>query len=804
MINYYAQDFAIVKDNLIKYLKDNYGYDDSLATDISGIFIDLTAYITTQLNWLLNNRTAEVYLSEATLPENVYNISRQLGYKPAGAVPASITLKLTVDERVKETIQILARSTIISKSGQKYSILQDLEINEGFNIDDEFLFSALEGYYITQEYFAKGNKNETVVLDIPDNYYLAQGKIEVFVNGEQWSEVDYFNYKREKVFEVDYLNNRIIFGDGLSGLQLSENDYVVINFFATKGSAGVVSASEEWQFESVIKYSDGKEFKPKIINEEKSSSAKDKDTIDYIKAIAPRYFAMNERYVSVEDIKTAVLKYLGRGKVMVLRATHISTTLEQELDNLKQADKANSLKNYIDAYLDGLNSDAQWQSYLSSIDNTALRDNINNRLNTLINNLKTDAEIDDLLNKMDKTDLQNELTDYLYNLLEGIINKETIYDLFEYINTINIENALIAYADGSNLTYTGNFNVINISPSTLTISYYIGGSNYTATDDGAGNITGTNLNGTIDYAAGTYTLNFTTAPDNNTNITASYNVAKDDFVSQLKDRISETVNDIINDTVLNQYLAQISNAVLISALRNKLNDKLDNILNDSELSGYISQVANDTLANDISNYLTNYLDNLWTDNNVSNEVNSIDKTSEVENIKTELNNIISDTSKANWITIYYVDEDSDGFYVAPAQAVIDDLANYLNDQSRKILSVYYEVLSAASKIRYVDVLVKVNIKETYKADIVLQNLSSAIDELLKGRNFGEELYLSEVYDKLADIEGVRYLIAEISDNNDTEGIRNIYDDDGYVYMVKPKMDEIITKGTVNLQVISNG
>ncbi len=61
-----------------------------------------------------------------------------------------------------------------------------------------------------------------------------------------------------------------------------------------------------------------------------------------------------------------------------------------------------------------------------------------------------------------------------------------------------------------------------IKRGSITVSYTIGGNSYTATDDGKGDITGTNLNGTVDYLTGNVSLTFTSAPDNLTSIDITY------------------------------------------------------------------------------------------------------------------------------------------------------------------------------------------------------------------------------------------------------------------------------------------
>ena len=82
----------------------------------------------------------------------------------------------------------------------------------------------------------------------------------------------------------------------------------------------------------------------------------------------------------------------------------------------------------------------------------------------------------------------------------------------------------IGTGDGATTSFSGTLARKPVKPSSVTIHYTIGGTDYTATDDGSGNISGTDVSGTIDYQTGDWSLTFTTAPDDATNITADYTV----------------------------------------------------------------------------------------------------------------------------------------------------------------------------------------------------------------------------------------------------------------------------------------
>ena len=104
----------------------------------------------------------------------------------------------------------------------------------------------------------------------------------------------------------------------------------------------------------------------------------------------------------------------------------------------------------------------------------------------------------------------------------GVIKKRKGYSLFGRM-IYGVSTETLGTGDGTTLTFNGTLANIDIETGSLSISYTIASTAYTATDDGAGNIAGTDVTGTIDYTAGTWSLTFTTAPDNATAITADYN-----------------------------------------------------------------------------------------------------------------------------------------------------------------------------------------------------------------------------------------------------------------------------------------
>ena len=77
-------------------------------------------------------------------------------------------------------------------------------------------------------------------------------------------------------------------------------------------------------------------------------------------------------------------------------------------------------------------------------------------------------------------------------------------------------------ADGSTTQFTTTLTT-PVVPGTVSVTYTIGATQHTANDDSNGNIAGTNVeSGSIDYDSGAFSITFSSAPDNLTNIDISY------------------------------------------------------------------------------------------------------------------------------------------------------------------------------------------------------------------------------------------------------------------------------------------
>lgn len=84
------------------------------------------------------------------------------------------------------------------------------------------------------------------------------------------------------------------------------------------------------------------------------------------------------------------------------------------------------------------------------------------------------------------------------------------------------DESLVADAGGSLTVFAGLLANGQVTPGSVSIAATVGAAAKAMADDGLGRLSGTGGKGFIDYGSGFYSLHFTTAPDDNTAITADY------------------------------------------------------------------------------------------------------------------------------------------------------------------------------------------------------------------------------------------------------------------------------------------
>lgn len=122
---------------------------------------------------------------------------------------------------------------------------------------------------------------------------------------------------------------------------------------------------------------------------------------------------------------------------------------------------------------------------------------------------------------------------------------------------------------------------------------------------------------------------------------------------------------------------------------------------------------------------------------------------------------LADDCKANLVQVPILGRDVNGFYVAPSAALINALQTYL--EGIKEVTQVPEVVSGEPWLVNAVIEGTIGVADGYVKPTVLSNVLKAIDDILRDREFGQNLYLNEIMSVAPDpltgiggVEGVSY------------------------------------------------
>jgi len=95
-ISYLGKDYNQFKANLIQFAKQYFPdtYNDFNEASPGALFLELAAYVGDVLSFYSDNNLKESLLEQAAEGQNIFDISKQLGYKPNNVVPAFVNLDI--------------------------------------------------------------------------------------------------------------------------------------------------------------------------------------------------------------------------------------------------------------------------------------------------------------------------------------------------------------------------------------------------------------------------------------------------------------------------------------------------------------------------------------------------------------------------------------------------------------------------------------------------------------------------------------------------------------------------------------
>ena len=320
-------DFDQIKTSIKDYIRSNSEFTDY---DFEGsnlsLLIDTLAYNTYITAYNTNAVVNEVFLDSAVLRQNVVSLARNIGYVPQSkkAARAVVSMLASVPTSgITSTTPTLTMKAGVVATGAandlnySFCIPQDITVPVSDSLGYFENINVYEGAFVKTTFTVDNSQPDQKFILPNSGVDLSSLIVKVRPTegdeiSEEYTKVDNIvgvttTSKKYLVQEVSGEKYEIIFGDGIIGRKLDNNNFIEATYIVTNGKEanGVTNLS----FNGVILDSNNI-FVPQstlVVNTvESASDGAEIESIASIKNYAPRLYSSQYRAVSANDYEAII------------------------------------------------------------------------------------------------------------------------------------------------------------------------------------------------------------------------------------------------------------------------------------------------------------------------------------------------------------------------------------------------------------------------------------------------------------------------------------------------------------------
>jgi len=334
----FGKDFETNRDEIISFLQLRFGPEVSsnIVASEKGIeLIEMFAFGLSTMNWYGDRQADDTNLRDVRLRAAAVTIARQLGYKPAAAVPPAVRITMTLAAPAPSRFTIEKGRKLQGPSGLIFEVVDETIFDVGESGPKEF--DARQGESLESVFVSTGEPAQIFqITNVPDGFSIAQDSPQLFVSAVEWDENRFMEFEQTNQFEFQYGFSppRAVMGDGVAGNIPLKDAELRFKFFVTSGTGGSVAANTVTAFvEPVV--AGTTLIEPILVHDEPSTPGSDRETIDAIKVNAPLVFQTAQRAVTQVDLDGWINSFSDPtwGSVAIGRAT-TPRSVEQDAEAL--------------------------------------------------------------------------------------------------------------------------------------------------------------------------------------------------------------------------------------------------------------------------------------------------------------------------------------------------------------------------------------------------------------------------------------------------------------------------------------
>ena len=328
-----ALEFDEVRDSIKNFIKTKTDFQDY---DFEGsnlsMLVDILSYNTLYTTYNVNMASNELNLDTAVLRDNIVSISKRLGYTPSSYTSSKVKANVNVSGiQSYDVVRFKKGASLNASSNQKnytFILTEDLDISvknrSTVSFENVELFEGTE-FVIS---YTVDESNEHQRFFIPNNFIDAETvKVSVISDPQNSQEIEYTRKdtivdvaNSDTVFFVEEVQDQkyeVVFGDDVLGRKLRDGEIVKIRYVITSG--GEANGISNFKFIGKVEGIDIESNTTNTISYSnitwslgtdtpKSDGGSTFESSRSIKYRAPRYYASQERAVTLSDYESLIAK----------------------------------------------------------------------------------------------------------------------------------------------------------------------------------------------------------------------------------------------------------------------------------------------------------------------------------------------------------------------------------------------------------------------------------------------------------------------------------------------------------------
>ena len=669
---YSAKDQPTLYDAMLRRLKERFSddYNDLAQTAAAIMLVHVQSYGLGQLAFHVDRSAADTFLTTSRTLAAATRHTEQMYYKIPPATSAGGDFICTFGSPTQQQATIPKGHRFSGPGGLIFEAADAVIVPQGTT---SISVPVSEGQTFNRSFVADGEPSREYTLSgIVEEKYLAVSPLRVYVDGNLWPIVDFFEFEQTNQVEVQFTSDPplIRFGDGFAGNVPVKDAAINVTYRVISGETGNIASAPDpttTTLASTDPFLVAGVAVPMVVTSLTSTSGGEPPMpLERVKLLAPQARAARGAAVTQPDYRALVNSFSDPtfGKVAQGYAARV----------------------------DDAGADGPTVGYLSGIQ------------------AATDAHVAAVSTANDNSDAAASAAATAI----AAIDAET--------NPGAVQAGIVTTLQGASTSVLTQSNLMNGSTSTIAAAV----TNHATTLTQLVNL-----------------LNVALAGDPTSLATAS------NYMARLGVLVSTDISTA-NSTLTANASTLALQAKTISTAATDLDASRGRV--DTQSATVSTQVS--AMSTEMDSVVT------------SAGTMETTVTANVQGLFGHLDGLFASDCSANIVNVPILALGSDNFYTGPSTGLIRATQGYLD--GIKEVTQHVNVISGANGLLYVGMIISGVYESAYAKAEVAAGIEARIDDILRGREFGDPLYLSApdnksgVYDVLAKISGLKRVNVQIT------------------------------------------